>query len=100
MLCCSRLQLLAPTFEPKRREDPRCTRSRDATSGAPMHVKRMHGLCSLLTHILTYLQDVICMFYIEFWGFTNGPLYLGYNSVMATICVYQFVGTPSAECCS
>jgi hypothetical protein len=44
-----------------------------------MHVKCMHKLCSLLTHICN-IYDVISIFYIEFWGFTNDPLYLGYNS--------------------
>ena len=35
-------------------------------------------------HIFQYiciLYNVISMFYIDFWGFTNDPLYLVYNSV-------------------
>jgi hypothetical protein len=45
-----------------------------------MHAKFIHELCSLLLHILTYL-DVIIKFCIDLWGFSNNSPYLGYNSV-------------------
>jgi hypothetical protein len=45
-----------------------------------MHAKFMHELCSLLLHILTYL-DVIIKFCIDLWGFSIDFPYLGYNSV-------------------
>jgi hypothetical protein len=42
----------------------------------------MHELCGLLIHVSTffYIYDVISMLYIDFWGFTNDPLYFCYNS--------------------
>jgi hypothetical protein len=43
-----------------------------------MHVKSMHELFSLLTHICN-IYDAISMFYIDFWVFTNDPIYFGCN---------------------
>ena len=31
------------------------------------------------------------MFYIDFWGFTNDPLYFGYNSAGLEILVFMFL---------
>jgi hypothetical protein len=43
-----------------------------------MHAKFMHELCYLLLHILIYL-DVIIIFFIDLWGFSIDPSYLGYT---------------------
>ena len=35
------------------------------------------------------------MFYIDFWGFTNDPLYFGYNSAEQenpVLCIFDFQG--------
>jgi hypothetical protein len=49
----------------------------------------MHELCSLLTHIPTYLM-LYPYFFIDFLGFTNDPLYFGYNPVgqKSMFCVF------------
>ena len=49
-------------------------------------------------HIFQYirmLSTVISMFYIDFCGFSNDPLYLGYNSVEQenpVLCILNFQG--------
>jgi hypothetical protein len=59
----------------------------------------MHELSSFLTHIPTYFQhkyDVISMLYIDFWGFTKDPIYLGYNSAGQenhVLCIFLLSGT-------
>jgi hypothetical protein len=54
-----------------------------------MHAKFMHELCSLLLHILTYL-DVIIMFCIDLRRFSIDPPYFGYNSIEqeTPVCVF------------
>ena len=49
--------------------------------GMLMHVKCIHELCTLLNDYphICIIYDVISIFYIDFWGFTNDPLYFGYN---------------------
>ena len=40
------------------------------------------------------------MFYIDFWGFTNDPLYLGYNSAgqeNPVLCIFDFPGATGLE---
>jgi len=50
--------------------------------------------CVIFQHICI-LFTVISMFYIDFWGFTNDPLYLGYNSAEQenpVLCIFNFQG--------
>ena len=50
--------------------------------------------CHIFQHICI-LFNVISMFYIDFWGFSNDPLYLGYNSAEQenpVLCIFNFQG--------
>ena len=46
------------------------------------------------------LSTVISMFYIDFFGYTNDPLYLGYNSVEQenpVLCIFDFQGPSQTQ---
>ena len=50
--------------------------------------------CHIFQHICI-LFTVISIFYIDFWGFSNDPLYLGYNSAEQenpVLCIFDFQG--------
>ena len=71
----------------------------DASTGEVTgHYILMHAYMNFVVycHIFQYicmLYNVISMFTIDFWGFTNDPLYCGYNSAEQenpVLCIFNF----------
>jgi hypothetical protein len=62
-----------------------------------MHVKCIRDLCSLLSHILSYLivYDDMDMFFIDSEDFLNDPLLFGFNTmkqIFLFLHVFDFQG--------